>query len=121
MFRLVNSNQERLKFFQELQDERREEIISIMMEDIDLIVFHIEEQDMIRSYWGKKQPKIIIVFYFSNILHKIFENFQKIAGFSVETFEVRYSIFILGNNLRAVYNISAFPSTISDRCQPSIR
>ena len=48
MFRLVNSNQERLKFFQELQDERREEIISIMMEDIDLIVFHLEEQDTIR-------------------------------------------------------------------------
>ena len=48
MFRLVNSNQERLKFFQELQDERREEIISIMMEDIDLIVFHLEEQGTIR-------------------------------------------------------------------------
>ena len=43
----MNSNQDLLKCFQLLQDERREEIISIMMEDIDLIVFHIEEQDMI--------------------------------------------------------------------------
>ena len=105
----MNLNEAALKCLQDLHFERREEIISIMMEDIDLIVFHIEEQDMIRSYWGEKKPKIIIVFYFSNILHKIFENFQKIAGFSVETFEVRYLIFILGNDLRAVYNISAFP------------
>ena len=44
----MNLNEELLKCLQDLQDERREEIISIMMEDIDLIVFHIEEQDIIR-------------------------------------------------------------------------
>ena len=44
----MNLNQDLLESFQVLQDERREEIISIMMEDIDLIVFHLEEQDMIK-------------------------------------------------------------------------
>ena len=44
----MNSNEESLKCLQDLHEERREEIISIMMEDIDLIVFHIEEQDIIR-------------------------------------------------------------------------
>ena len=44
----MNLNQDLLESFQVLQDERREEIISIMMEDIDLIVFHLEEQDIIK-------------------------------------------------------------------------
>ena len=44
----MNLNQELVKCFQVLQEERREEIISIMMEDIDSIIFHLEEQDIIR-------------------------------------------------------------------------
>ena len=44
----MNLNQDLLESFQVLQDERREEIISIMMEDIDLIIFHLEEQDIIK-------------------------------------------------------------------------
>jgi len=76
---LMNSNQELLQCFQVLQDERREEIISILMEDIDSIIFHLEEQDTI-----------------SNILHKIWGNFQKIAGFSGETFEHFQEPFLTG-------------------------
>ena len=44
----MNLNQDLLESFQVLQEERREEIISIMMEDIDLIIFHLEEQDIIK-------------------------------------------------------------------------
>ena len=44
----MNFNEAALKCLQDLHFERREEIISIMMEDIDLIVFHLEEQDIIR-------------------------------------------------------------------------
>ena len=44
----MNLNQDLLESFQILQEERREEIISIMMEDIDLIIFHLEEQDIIK-------------------------------------------------------------------------
>ena len=44
----MNLNQDLLESFQILQEERREEIISITMEDIDLIIFHLEEQDIIK-------------------------------------------------------------------------
>ena len=57
----MNSKQEQLKCFQVLQDERREDIISILLEDIDSIIFHLEEQDTIRQNCEEGESKLLTV------------------------------------------------------------
>ena len=46
--RLMNSNLEELQSFQSQNSERRQELIYSFMEEVDLIIFHLDEQEVVR-------------------------------------------------------------------------
>ena len=46
--RLMNLNLEELQGFQSQNSERRQELIYSFMEEVDLIIFHLDEQEVVR-------------------------------------------------------------------------
>ena len=114
--RLMNLNLEELQGFQSQNSERRQELIYSFMEEVDLIIFHLDEQEVVR-WLETLQQTVISNCLFSNILRNISDTFAKIAGFSVDTFQVNNFLF---STETSVFRSSAFWRTIPEGGKPSV-